>query len=176
MIFEPTALPGVVVVKAGQTGDERGSFSRISCEREFAANGLDGRFVQTSISRNPRCGTLRGMHYQAPPHEESKLVRCLRGALYDVAIDLRPDSPSFLKHVGRTLRQHEDAMLYIPRGCAHGFLTLEDDTEVLYQITTFHAPESARGVRWNDPKFAIAWPRPVALISPRDASYPDFED
>lgn len=175
MIFEPTDLPGAVIVTAEPVGDDRGSFARIACVREFAAHGLDGRFVQTSVSRNPRAGTLRGMHYQAGLRGESKLVRCTRGAIYDVAVDLRPDSPAFLRHVGRILRHGEETMLYIPAGCAHGFLTLEDDTEILYQITAFHVPESARGVRWNDPRFAIEWPRPVAVISARDASYPDFE-
>ena len=176
MIFEPTPVDGVLVVHPRVRSDERGSFARIACEQEFAENGLDGRFVQCSVSCSRRAGTLRGMHWQQAPHEENKLVRCLRGAVYDVALDLRPGSPTYKSHVGRTLRDDEGTMLYVPRGCAHGFLTLEDDAEVLYMISAFHEPGSARGVRWNDPAFGIAWPAPVTTISDRDASYDDFQE
>jgi dTDP-4-dehydrorhamnose 3,5-epimerase len=175
VIFTATALPGVVIVEPEARADERGLFARTFCAREFAAHGLETRVAQSSVSFNPRRGTLRGLHYQAPPHAEAKLVRCTRGEIFDVALDLRPDSPAFKRHVALVLTAADRRALYVPPGCAHGFETLADDCEVLYQISEFHVPESARGVRWDDPAFAIPWPLPPAVISERDRGYPDFE-
>jgi len=175
LIFTATALPGVFVVAPESREDERGLFARTFCAREFAERGLDARVAQCSVSFNPRMATLRGLHYQAAPHAEAKLVRCTRGEIFDVALDLRPDSPAFQRHVALTLSADDRRALYIPPGCAHGFETLADDCEVLYQISEFHVPEAARGVRWDDPAFAIPWPLAPAVISERDRSYPDFQ-
>ncbi len=131
--------------------------------------------AQSSLSSNFRRGTLRGIHYQAAPHEETKLVRCVRGAIFDVIIDLRPESPTFRRHIAFELSHRNGLALYVPRGCAHGFQTLDDDTEVWYQMSEFHHPESARGVRWDDPAFGIAWPIAAPILLPRDAAYPDFD-
>jgi dTDP-4-dehydrorhamnose 3,5-epimerase len=155
--------------------DERGFFARTWCRQEFEAHGLNSRLAQSSISFNKRRGTLRGMHYQSAPDEEAKLVRCTMGAIYDVTIDLRRDSPTFKQWVGLELTAENRRMLYIPEGFAHGLQTLTDDTEVFYQISERYAPESARGVRWNDPAFAIDWPVSVTIISERDNTYADFE-
>lgn len=176
MIFRETDLPGAYVIDLDRHADERGFFARAWCRREFEARGLNPRLVQCNISYNAERGTLRGMHYQAPPHEEAKLVRCTRGRIYDVIVDLRRDSPAFTRHVGIELNDRNRTMLYVPEGVAHGFLTLEDDTEVFYQMSTFYAPEAARGVRWNDPAFAIDWPAPVRQVKARDANYPDFTE
>jgi dTDP-4-dehydrorhamnose 3,5-epimerase len=175
LIFTATALPGVFVVEPERREDERGFFARTFCAREFAERGLETRVAQCSVSYSPRRATLRGLHYQAPPHAEAKLVRCTRGGIFDVAVDLRPDSPAFRRHVALALSADDRRMLYVPPGCAHGFETLTDDCEVLYQISEFHDPEAARGVRWDDPAFAIPWPLAPAVISERDRSYPDFE-
>jgi dTDP-4-dehydrorhamnose 3,5-epimerase len=156
--------------------DERGFFARSWCEREFREHGLNSELVQCSISFNKERGTLRGVHYQAAPNPEAKLVRCTRGSLYDVALDLRPDSSTYLKWTAAELSAENHRALYIPEGCAHGFLTLEDQTEVLYQMSEFYYPEAARGVRWNDPAFGIEWPGKVEVISERDRIYPDFEN
>ena len=174
MRFLETDLVGAVLVEPEPFADERGLFARTWCAREFAAHGLDPRLVQASTSLSRRRGTLRGMHLQAPPHAEVKLVRCTRGAIYDVIIDLRPASPTFLRHLGVTLTEQNRVALYIPEGCAHGFQTLVDDSEVLYQMSAFHAPAAARGFRWNDPAFGITWPSPAPILNERDASYPDF--
>jgi dTDP-4-dehydrorhamnose 3,5-epimerase len=174
MIWRESQIPGAFSIQIEPLGDERGFFARSWCQREFEANGLDGRIVQCNISFNTRKGTLRGMHYQAAPFEEAKLVRCTRGAIYDVVVDLRPGSPTFRRWVGFTLTALNREMVYIPKGCAHGFLTLEDETEVFYQMSQFYHPESARGVRWNDPAFNIVWPGAVEVISERDRTYPDF--
>ena len=174
MIFRSTAIGGVWIVEPEGHVDERGLFARTWCAREFAEHGLADCFVQGSVSHNPRRGTLRGLHYQAEPHAEAKLVRCTRGAIYDVALDLREQSPTFRQHVGVVLDAANRLALYVPEGCAHGFQTLEDDTEVLYQMSAFHAPEAARGVRWDDPAFAIPWPPADRLIGERDRAYPDF--
>lgn len=176
MIFRETKLPGAYVIDLEPHRDERGFFARAWCQREFEAHGLTPRLVQCNISFNTRRGTLRGMHYQAPPHEEAKLVRCTRGRLYDVIIDLRPDSPAFKQHIGITLSAENRTMLYVPEGFAHGFLTLDDATEVFYQMSAFYAPEAARGVRWDDPAFGIEWPAPVEHIKDRDQAYADFAD
>jgi dTDP-4-dehydrorhamnose 3,5-epimerase len=175
MIFTETALKGVWRLTLQPTEDHRGFFARTWCEREFAAQGLVDRWAQCGISFNRRRGTLRGLHYQRPPHEETKLVRCTMGAIYDVVLDLRRDSPTFRKHVAVELSASNREMLYIPRGCAHGFQTLVDDTEIFYQISPAYAPDHAAGVRWDDPAFAISWPCPDSILSERDRSYPSFE-
>ncbi len=172
MKVESTVVSGTYVIELDKLSDERGYFARSWCAREFAEFGLDPSLAQCSVSFNRRKGTLRGMHYQVPPAAESKLVRCTRGALYDVALDLRPQSSTFLKWVGVELTPGNGRMLYIPKGVAHGFQTLADDTEIFYQISEFHAPELSRGVRWDDPLFAIKWPEPVTVISPRDGHFP----
>ncbi len=172
MRFVATALAGVYIVEQERHADERGFFARTWCAEEFAAHGLESRLAQCSVSFNHRRGTLRGLHYQAPPSAEVKLVRCTRGALYDVALDLRPGSPGFRRWLGVELSEANGRALYIPRGFAHGFLTLADATEVAYQMSTAYAPEAARGVRWDDPFFAISWPGPVEVIAPRDRDYP----
>ena len=161
MIFESTKLPGVYAIELERKTDERGFFARSWCRNEFGSYDLNPRLVQCNISFNACKGTLRGMHYQAEPYAEDKLVRCTRGAIYDVVVDLRQNSPSFKQWVAVTLSVANHRMLYIPKGCGHGFLTLEDDTEVFYQMSEFYNPESARGVRWNDPAFQIAWPAEV---------------
>jgi dTDP-4-dehydrorhamnose 3,5-epimerase len=174
MRFIDTALPGVTIVEIEPHRDDRGFFARSWCEREAAARGLRLGSVQCNISHNRLKGTVRGMHYQAEPGEEAKLVRCTAGALFDVAVDIRPTSPTFGRHVGVELTAANRRMLYIPAGCAHGFMTLADDTEVFYQMSAEHAPEHDRGFRWNDPMFALEWPLDVAVISERDRTYPDF--
>lgn len=174
MIFRETDLPGAFEIEMERHEDERGFFARSWCRREFEARGLNPRLAQCNISFNDRKGTLRGMHFQVRPFEETKLVRCTRGSLYDVIVDLRPDSPSYRKYAGVVLTPESGKMLYVPEGFAHGFLTLEDRAEVFYQISEFYAPDHARGFRWNDPAFAIVWPAEVKVISDRDRSYPDF--
>lgn len=174
MIFLPTRLAGAFIVEPERLSDERGFFARTWCAREAEAHGLTPRVVQCSTSYNARKGTLRGMHYQAPPHEEAKLVRCTRGAIYDVVLDLRPSAATFRQHLAVTLSAANGRAVYVPEGCAHGFQTLEDDTEVLYQMSTFHAPSHYRGVRWDDPAFAIPWPPAERIISEQDCTYPDF--
>ena len=176
MTFRPTAVEGAWIVKPERHADARGFFARTWCAGEFAHHGLEHRFVQASVSYNPRRGTLRGLHYQAAPHAEAKLVRCTRGAIHDVAVDLRPESPTFRRHTAVVLDADNRLALYIPEGCAHGFQTLVDDTEVLYQMSAFYAPEAARGVRWDDPAFAIPWPAAERIIADRDQRYPDFVD
>jgi dTDP-4-dehydrorhamnose 3,5-epimerase len=174
VIFTEAPLTGTFLVEPEPLTDYRGFFARTWCQREFEARGLNSRLVQCSISFNQRKGTLRGIHYQEAPHAEAKLVRCTRGALYDVALDLRPASSTYLQHVGVVLSAENHKMLYIPEGCAHGFQTLADDTEVFYQMSEYYAPDAARGVRWNDPAFAIPWPEDDRTINERDMSYPDF--
>jgi dTDP-4-dehydrorhamnose 3,5-epimerase len=174
VIFTATNLAGAFVIKPERLEDERGFFARTWCQREFKAYGLNPALVQCNISFNPEHGTLRGMHYQAAPYEEAKLVRCTMGAVYDVIIDLRCTSPTFQQHDAVTLTAQNRHMLYVPEGVAHGFLTLEDNTEVFYQMSVFYVAECARGVRWNDPTFGIQWPSGVRMMSDRDRSYPDF--
>lgn len=174
MKFVPTAIAGVVQIELQPQTDERGSFARTYCESTFRAEGLDPVGVQCNISVNAKRGTLRGLHYQAPPSREAKLVQCVRGRLFDVAVDLRPDSPTFRRWFGTELDAGQGGALYIPGGCAHGFLTLADDTAVYYHMGSEYAPALERGVRWNDPAFAIAWPFEPRHISPRDAAFPDF--
>lgn len=174
MIFRETGLDGAWVVEIERFEDERGFFARTWCERELGEQGLEPGLVQCNISWNRQRHTLRGMHYQAAPHEEVKLVRCTKGSIHDVIVDIRPESPTFKRWFGLDLSAENRTALYIPAGFAHGFLSLDDDTEVLYQMSEFFHPESARGVRWNDPAFAIEWPARPAVISDRDAAYPDF--
>jgi dTDP-4-dehydrorhamnose 3,5-epimerase len=174
MNFREFGLPGAWIVEPEPIEDERGFFARTWCRREFEAWGLDPNLVQCNISYNRHKGTLRGIHYQVAPCAEAKLVRCTTGAIYDVAVDLRPDSPSFRHWKGVELTADNRRALFIPAGLAHGFLTLCDETEVFYQMSDFFAPEHARGVRWNDPAFGIEWPGEVVVISKRDRSYPDF--
>lgn len=154
--------------------DHRGFFARTFCEKEFESHGLNSRFVQCNVSFNRFNGTLRGMHFQAAPYEEAKLIRCNRGAIYDVIIDLRFGSPTFKQHFGVFLSADNGTMLYVPEGFAHGFQTLEDHTEVFYQMSQFYAAEYSQGVRWNDPAFGIEWPAGERIIIERDRSYPDF--
>jgi dTDP-4-dehydrorhamnose 3,5-epimerase len=177
VIFTETALGGAYVVDLEPHADERGFFARVWCAREFEAYGLDTRLAQCSISYNRRAGTLRGMHYQAPPYQEVKLVRCTRGAIFDVIIDLRRGSPTFTRYVSVVLSAANRTALYIPQGFAHGFQTLEDDAEVMYHISEFYRPDHARGVRWNDPRFEIPWPSTsTRIMAERDAGYPDFDE
>ena len=172
MKFLPTRLPGVCIVDLEKHGDDRGFFARSWCRREFEEHGLNPNLVQCSVSFNLKKGTLRGMHYQVTPHEEAKLVRCTRGSICDVAVDLRPTSPAFGKWTAEELTADNGRALYIPGGFAHGFQTLSDNTEVFYQMSEFYHPESARGVRWNDPAFGIIWPIPNPIISERDKNLP----
>jgi dTDP-4-dehydrorhamnose 3,5-epimerase len=174
MRFVPLGVPGAFLVEIEPRADERGAFARTFCEREFAAQGLATRFVQTSLSINVRRGTLRGLHWQAAPHAEAKLVRCVRGRVYDLLVDVRPGSHIFRQHLAVELAADARNAVYVPPGVAHGFLTLEDDCEVHYAMSAFHAPEAARGARWDDPAFGIVLPEPVAAISERDRSWPDF--
>ena len=174
MIFEQTRIQGVYLISPERLEDERGFFARTWDRDEFERRGLDPRAVQSSISFNQRRGTLRGLHYQAAPFEEAKLVRCTAGAIFDVALDLRPESPTFCAWVGAELSADNRAALYVPQGCAHGFLTLEDRSEIHYQMTEAYVPEAGRGVRWDDPAFGIAWPGEVSVITERDRTYPDF--
>lgn len=171
MQFEPTTIPGCVVVRPTRHADDRGYFARTWDGEAFAAAGLDAGVTQCSTSFNARRGTLRGMHWQAEPHGETKLVRCTRGAVWDVCLDLRPDSPTRGQWHGETLSAETGAALVVPRGCAHGFLTLEDASEVFYTIAGAYVPHAGRGVRWDDPAFGIVWPGEVAVIHPRDAAY-----
>ena len=175
LIFKETPLEGAFIITPERIEDERGFFARSWCQSEFEAHGLNSRFVQCDISFNKRKGTLRGMHYQMTPFAEAKLIRCTMGSIYDVIVDLRPDSESFMKHSGVTLTADSRIMLYVPEGFAHGFLSLEDGTEVFYQMSEFYAPEHARGFRWNDPAFDIKLPADVLVMSERDREYPDFK-
>jgi dTDP-4-dehydrorhamnose 3,5-epimerase len=174
MLFVPTSIDGAWVVKVEQVRDERGFFARTWCRTEFAARGLSPELAQCSIAYNQRKGTLRGMHFQMEPFAEAKLVRCTRGAIFDVIIDLRPGSGTFQSHFAAELTDESHDALYVPEGCAHGYLTLTCDTQVFYQMSQVYAPECAAGVRWDDPSFGIIWPAPVKVISRRDAEYADF--
>ncbi|HZS11567.1 MAG TPA: dTDP-4-dehydrorhamnose 3,5-epimerase [Nitrospirales bacterium] len=174
MHFTATDLPGVFLIEPEPAVDDRGMFARTWCRQEFSEHGLDANWVQSSVSFNPHRGTVRGLHYQAPPNPETKLIRCTRGAIFDVVVDLRPGSPTLGRHIAIELNANTHRELYVPDGLAHGFQTLEDDTEVIYLISEYYHPELSRGVRWNDPAFGIAWPLPVSKISERDRTYPDW--
>jgi len=174
MRFHQTMIPGVFEIQIEPATDERGFLARTWCREEFAAHGLKPDLAQCSISFSPRKGTLRGLHYQAEPHAEAKLIRCTSGAVYDVALDLRPRSVTFKKWFAVVLSAEKRNMLYIPEGCAHGFLTLENDCEMLYLISELYHADSARGIRWNDPAFGIEWPDRVEMISDRDRNFAVF--
>lgn len=175
MRFTETELPGAFVIELERREDERGFFARAWCEQEFAENGLDTRISQSNLSYNQRAGTLRGMHYQAPPHAEVKLVRCTRGAVYDVIVDLRPASSTYMRWIGVELSAENGRALYVPEGFAHGYQTLADDTETYYQVSAPYAPTAERGVRWDDPAFGIDWPpADDRVISTKDRAWPDY--
>jgi dTDP-4-dehydrorhamnose 3,5-epimerase len=174
MLFTETEIRGAFILDAEQIADERGFFARSWARDEFEAHGLKPDLAQCNLSYNHRKGTVRGMHWQAAPHAETKLVRCTQGGMYDVIIDLRPDSPTYLRWVGVELTAENRRALYIPEGCGHGFQTLADATEVFYMITEYYTPAAARGMRWNDPAINVTWPLAVTVISERDAQYPDF--
>ena len=175
MIFVETPLRGAFVIEIEKYEDERGFFARSWCAREFAAKGLDHHLVQCNVSFNKRKGTLRGLHYQFPPHAEAKLVRCTKGSLFDVIVDLRKDSLTFLKWFGVELTATNHRMLYIPKLFAHGFQTLEDETEIFYQMSQFYEPAAAEGLRWNDPRLGINWPNEDRTMSQKDQAYPNLE-
>jgi len=172
--FRETHLKGAFVVELEKRRDTRGFFARSYCQREFTKHGLNPSVVQCNVSYNSARGTLRGMHFQKAPQQEAKLVRCTSGAIYDVIIDLRANSKTYLQHLGLRLDAENRLMLFVPEGFAHGFITLEGDTEVFYQMSEFYAPEYARGIRWNDPVFRIDWPLEPTVISEQDRSYPDY--
>ena len=174
MIFHPISVKGAFLVEPEIRDDERGYFARVWCHDEFRQHGLNPKLSQSSVSFNRRKGTLRGMHWQVAPHEEAKLVRCIRGSIFDVVVDLRRQSPTFRVNQGFELSEENGAMLYVPEGCAHGFLTLADDSEVLYFISTDYVPEAQRGFRWNDSAINIAWPGAIQVMSERDRTYPDL--
>lgn len=174
MNFVETKLKGAYLIELEISADERGFFARTFCQKEFEVRGLNPKMLQCSISFNKSKGALRGLHYQANPHEEAKLIRCTRGAIYDVIVDLRPESPTYRQWIAVELTQENRKAVYVPEGCAHGFQTLTANTEVFYQISQFHRPEAARGVRWNDPVFGITWPEDQRIISPRDQGYLDY--
>ena len=176
MIFRETQLAGAFVVDLEPHVDERGLFARTFCEREFAAHGLAVRYPQQNTSFNRSAGTLRGMHWQVAPHAEAKLVRCTAGAIYDVIVDLRRNSPTRLAWFAVELSARNRSALYIPEGFAHGFLTLEPETEIAYLMSESYAPEAARGMRFDEPRVGIEWPSPPVVISPRDLAYPEFDD
>ena len=175
MTFHETKLPGVFEIHLELKGDDRGFFARSWCQREFEQHGLNSVTVQCSVAFNEKKGTLRGLHHQAAPHPESKLVRCTQGAIYDVVVDLRLGSATFKKWIGVVLSAANRHMIYVPEGCGHGLLTLEDRTEVFYQMSEFYYSELSRGVRWNDPAFQIDWPAQPVVMSDRDRTYPDFK-
>src|SRR5262245_3128490 len=168
MKFTETPLKGAFLIDLEKNEDDRGFFARFFCVNEFEKQGLETHFVQINNSLSRHKGTLRGMHYQLPPKGETKVVRCIRGSLYDVLLDVRPTSPTFGKSFGAELTAENRRMMYVPKGFAHGFLTLEDDTEALYLVSEFYAPEFERGIRWNDPRFDISWPFPPKIISDKD--------
>lgn len=175
MIFTETPLQGAWLIDLEKRGDERGFFARAFCEKEFGAHQLATRFVQANDSLSAQRGTLRGMHYQLAPRAETKLVRCIRGALYDVILDLRKGSPTFGRSFGAELTAENRRMMYVPKGFAHGLLTLADDTEAFYLVDEFYDAERERGVRWNDPRFDIRWPIPPVVLSDKDRDHRDFD-
>lgn len=175
MLFKELSLAGAYLVELEPRADARGFFARTFCEDEFAAAGLVTRFPQASVSYNARRGTVRGMHFQAAPHEETKLVRCLAGAVYDVIVDLRPGSPTYRRSVGVELSAQNRLALYIPKGFAHGFQSLRDDSELLYMIDVGYVAGAARGVRWNDPAIDVQWPVPIEVIADKDNEFPDWQ-
>jgi dTDP-4-dehydrorhamnose 3,5-epimerase len=174
MIFTSTRLAGAYLIEIEKIEDDRGFFARTWCRREFDARGLAAAPAQMNLSRTKTRGTIRGLHYQAPPCAETKLLHCIRGAIYDVAVDLRPESPTYREWMAVELSAADHRMLYLPEGFAHGFQSLEDDVEVLYVVSEFHSPRHERGIRYNDPAFAIHWPLDVRMVSDKDRQWPDF--
>lgn len=174
MIFTPLTIPGAFAIEVERRDDARGYFARLWCREEFRAHGIDVEIVQASVSHNRVAGTLRGLHFSRPPSAEGKLVRCSRGRIHDVILDLRRDSPAYLRHVAVDLDDRSHTALFVPPGVAHGFQTLTDDTEVVYMMTDFYRPELADGVRYDDPAFGIRWPLAVTCIAERDRAYPDY--
>jgi len=174
MIFNRSPLPGAYTIELEKRGDDRGFFARLFCEREFGQAGLETKFVQINNSSSGKKGTLRGMHYQLPPAAEVKVVRCIKGSLFDVVVDLRPDSPTFKKWFGAELSAENRRMMYVPRGFAHGFVTLTDDVEAFYLVSAFYSPENERGVRYNDPAIGIKWPVSPSEVSEKDGKWPDL--
>lgn len=174
MIFTPLSIPDAVLIDLEPIEDERGFFARAWCRQESKTHCIAGDPVQINIARNHLAGTLRGLHYQLAPYAETKIIRCLCGAIFDIVVDLRPDSPTFTRWAGVELTASNHRSLFVPEGCAHGYLTLVDDTEVLYQVSTCYHPASERGVRWDDPAFGIILPAPVRIISDKDRNWPDF--
>lgn len=174
MIFTETGLKGAYIVDIEPRKDQRGFFARTWCQQEFEVHGLVAKIAQANLSYNKLKGTLRGMHYQRAPHAETKLVRATRGAIYDVIVDLRPDSPTYKRWIGVELSADNRRALFVPEGFAHGFQTLEDHTDVMYQVSAFYMPEAEGGARYNDPSFNIHWPLPVSVISDKDANWPYF--
>lgn len=174
MIFHPTPLEGAFLIEPEKRGDERGFFARVFCVNEFKENGLDANVVQINNSRTANKGTLRGMHYQLAPHAETKIVRCIEGALYDVILDLRVDSPTFGQSFGAELTAENRMMMYVPKGFAHGFMTLVDNTEAFYYVTEFYNADAERGIRYNDSSFKIKWPMQPVVISEKDQTWPDY--
>jgi dTDP-4-dehydrorhamnose 3,5-epimerase len=175
MRFTETSLKGAFIIDLEPVSDERGMFARAWCQREFEAQGLKVTWVQNNVSLNYKKGTIRGMHYQAPPDEEVKLVRCTKGSIYDVIVDLRPNSPTFCQYAVVMLSAENRRALYIPQGVAHGFQTLSDDSELFYHMSAFYEAGSARGFRWDDPSVGIRWPEPLTVISEKDRSWPPLE-
>jgi dTDP-4-dehydrorhamnose 3,5-epimerase len=176
MKFTETKLKGAFIVEIEKLTDTRGFFARAWCSKEFDAQGLTARVVQANVSFNRRKGTLRGMHYQIAPFQENKLIRCTRGAIYDVIIDLRPESPTYKQWMGVELTADNYTLLFVPEDFAHGFITLMDNTEITYQVSQFYTPGSEKGIRFNDPTFNIQWPLEVSVISDKDRTWPDFAD
>ena len=174
MQFTPTTVQGAFVIDVNRIGDERGYFGRLWCEREMREQGLVAVIRQSNVGFSPLAGTLRGLHYQKPPHQEVKIVRCTRGRVYDVVVDLRADSPTYRQWHGVELTPDNGSMLYVPEGCATGYLTLENDSEIYYNTSEFYAPDHATGIRWNDPAFGIEWPGEIRVMSDNDKNWPDF--
>jgi dTDP-4-dehydrorhamnose 3,5-epimerase len=176
MKFTEAKLKGAFIIEIEKLSDDRGFFARSWCQKEFEDHGLISRLVQTNVSSNRKKGTLRGMHYQMAPYQECKLIRCTRGAIYDMIIDLRPDSATYKQWTGVELTADNYSMLYVPEDFAHGFLTLTDNTEITYQVSQFYTPGSEKGIRFDDPAFNIQWPLEVTIISDKDRTWPDFVD
>jgi len=174
MIFTETGLKGAYIIDINKLADDRGYFARTFCKNEFDKVGLEPNIAQTNMSFNPKKGTLRGMHYQVSPYEETKLVKCTSGAIYDIIIDLRKDSPTYFKWIGVELSEDNNRMLYVPKDFAHGFITLADNTAIQYMVSQFYAPGAEKGIKWDDPKFNIHWPIDIAVISEKDNTHPYF--
>lgn len=175
MIFTETKLPGAYLIEVQKIEDHRGFFGRAWCSKEFEAHGLNPKIVQINTSQSKKKGTIRGMHFQAAPYGEAKFIRCTKGRIYDVIIDLRPESPTFMQWVGNELSEDNCKMVYAPEYFAHGFVSLEDNCEVYYPVTEFYTPKAERGIRWNDPAFKIDWPIPIEIFTEKDMAHPDFD-